>query len=667
MNIRKLTVLFLSILLCLATFTACNKDTGSEITPTDTTTEEITTVAPDYSQMQLIATGRALSKDLGIMVKECKNSNPYIVDVEISRNAILLYGYTPGTATLDLVDYFGHTAKATVTVTEGERKIAVEIEKCKDEFIEVSQFGALGTGSDATTAFQAALDSAKPGDTVYVYPGVYSISTLIMREGVTLKLYTEMEDATQGFTDKIAEGIRGQRYAILVRASFLNNSKENSSDKAASNFTISGGVIDADHTGHGFTLGRGDNIRLENIIFKDGVNNHFIQLTGCTNSVVENCMFAGFECGDAFTREIVQVEPSHSGAGSLKFEEGEFYYCENITINNCYFGKSDELGPPLMAIGHHWYNGKANVTGFKITNNVFDQCLYAAIRYSSIVDTEISGNKFIATSKYMNATQYTETTTPAFILLYHPTSSTKYVASNGSTVIRTTQEGQIGLDNIKIENNTFTLEKGADKKVIYIVNSNYAPGAVYNSIKTQDAYNTPVYNFYGYVTVKNIPQNISFSNNTVNINGPLAYDNYYIKLTSIYNLKYDGNKFNIADGVKFSISSNGYEGGQQVSSTSLDSAYSYVINVKSTDKTITVNFGDKSFKFNTAFGGTITLKKGNGGFINADTDKDGNLIITITPADGYTLGTFTDTASKTPSSVTTIKSTTTFNVTFKKK
>jgi len=667
MNFKKILLLILTICLMVTVFTACKKGDSSGESSSFDSTEEITTAAPDYSQMQLIATGRALSKDLGIIVKEYTNSNPYIVDVEISRNALLFYGYTPGTATLDLVDYFGHTARVTVTVTEGERKIDVAIEKCKDEFIEVSQFGATGNGTDDTAAFQKALDSAKPGETVYVYPGVYTFNSLIMREGVTLKLYTEMEDATQGFTDKIAEDVKNQKYAILVKSSILNNDKQSSSDKAASNFTISGGVFDAEHTGYGFTFGRGDNIRLENIIFKDGTNNHFIQITGCTNSVIQNCMFAGFECGDAFTREVVQVEPSHSGAGSLKFEEGEFYYCENITIDHCYFGESDELGAPLMAIGHHWYNGKANVSGFRITNNVFDECLYAAIRYSSIIDTEISGNTFISTSKYMNATQYTEATTPSFILLYHPTSSTKYVASNGSTVIRTTAEAQDGFNNLKIENNTFTLEKGSDKRIIYIVNSNYTPGASFNYIKTQDAFDSPVYDYAGYIVNKNYARNISFSNNTININGQPTYNNYYIKLTKIYNLKFEGNKYNIADGVNFTITSKDYQKGHQISSTSLTDSLSYIINVKSTDKTITVNFGDKSFKFSTTFGGAITLKKGAGGSIEAETDGNGNLIINVIPADNYTFGAFTDSSSKTPASSSTVNSSSTFNITFKKK
>lgn len=670
MKFQKYLILILSFALCLCIFTGCKNDQNTEdptttTTEADTTTEEVTTIAPDYSQMTLISTGKALNKDTGMMVKECINSDPYIVNVEITRTSVLLYGYTPGTAELQLTDYFGRKAKVIATVKEGERNIEVSIEPCNDSFIEVSQFGARGTGGDDTSAFQKAINAAKPGDTIHVYPGLYKISTLIMKEGITLKLYTEMTDAKQGFTDEIAAAVKANKYAVLSGAIILNNDTKSSSDNACGNFTISGGVYDCNHTSRGITFGRGDNIRLENIIFKDISNNHVIQITGCTNTTIENCIFAGFKCGDAFTREVVQIEPSHSGAGSLKFEEGEFYYCENITINNCYFGESDELGAPLMAIGHHWYNGKANVSGFKITNNVFDECLYAAIRYNSIIDTEISGNTFISSSKYMNATQYSETTTPAFILLYHPTAETKYKSISGSNVIRTILQAQDGFDNLKIENNTFTLEEGSDKRIIYIVNSSITPGATFTTIKTQDSYNSPVYEYHGFVINKNYAQNVSFSNNTINIKGQPKYTNYYLKLTNIYDLKFEGNKFNLADGVKFTLASSGYEKGQQVSSTDLSGQCSYSVTVKSSDKTITVNCGDQKFKISTSFGGTIVFKKGDGGTLSAEVEN-GNLVINVIPSEGYKFGSFKDQNSQTPSAEIEVKANTSFNITFVK-
>ena len=53
--------------------------------------------------------------------------------------------------------------------------------------INVRWFGALGDGSDATQALQAALDAAHEGGTVYIPSGVYSIKrSLKIPQGTTL-------------------------------------------------------------------------------------------------------------------------------------------------------------------------------------------------------------------------------------------------------------------------------------------------------------------------------------------------------------------------------------------------------------------------------------------------------------------------------------------------
>ncbi len=64
-------------------------------------------------------------------------------------------------------------------------------------------------------------------------------------------------------------------------------------------------------------------------------------------------MFAGYTCGDTFTREMIQIEPStpeftsgNHDPAPLRLAEGEFIYPENITIEDCHFGKNDEAGAP---------------------------------------------------------------------------------------------------------------------------------------------------------------------------------------------------------------------------------------------------------------------------------------------------------------------------------
>jgi len=690
MNFKKI----ISLILVAATFTlllaSCKNNTNAPettspeetTTSADTTTEEVTTARPNYAELPF--TGKIVVKndELGMRVATCENTNPYVVDVEKTKTAIVLYCYTPGKATLSLTDFFGRTAKVEVEVkestgVENENKkdlILTSVTPCTEKIIEVSDFGAKGDGAaDDTKAFQAAIDSAKPGETVYVYPGRYNVSLLVMREGVTLKMYTEMTDAKAGYTNEIAAAVKSKNYAVLSGTRILNNENTAPGAGGCSNFNIIGGVIDTNITTRSTLIfGCADNVRVENVIFKDIKGNHTIQLTGSTNCVIENCMFAGYECGDTFTREIVQIEPSTPAAtgGPLTFVNGEYNCPKNITINNCYFGKSDEAGAPLMAIGHHSQVGEANVTGLKITNNVFDEVLYAAVRYNNLVDVEITGNTFISTNKYMNATQFSQATTPAFLLFYLATGSSTYETADGNKikVTEAVASEQAGHHNIKIENNTFNVGKGSDKRIIQFAAGSYAPGISFVEVTRQEKYNSPTYKFSGYSVNRNFMKNVSFSNNTINFEGQPKYTNYYIKLAGVYDLKMEGNKVNLLNGTSFASKSSTYGDGCLVTATNLEKAYNYKINTKNSNKVITVIFGDKTYKFVANFAGTITLKKGEGGSIEAVNDKEGNVTITITPAEGYTLGKITDASSNTPKEgMNIIAANTVFDISFNKK
>ena len=637
---KKYFVIFMISVLLLSLFVGCKKNDPVIAPPqtdpsvTSSKPEEVTTLPPDYSQMKVISTGKVLTADIGMMAAEYKNSSPYTIQVRLLPNGVHLYGYSEGSAVIELTDYFGHTAKITATVSENSESIAVDVEKCKDKFIEVGQFGAIGNGyKDDTKAFQKAIDSASPGDTVYVYPGRYNVSLISMREGVTLRLYSEMTNAKDGYTDKISADINDQKYAILSGTRILNTNNEAKGTTGASNFSIIGGVVDNNLTGRSTVLfACGENIRIENVIFKDMKGNHTVQLMGCKSTVFENCMFAGYMCGNTLTGETVQIEPSRINAtgGPITFEEGEYYYSEDITFNNCYFGKSDEAGPPIIAIGDHSAVGGKTVSGFKITNNFFDGCLYAAIRYNNISDVDISGNTFLATEENNNPKLHSNATTPAFILLYSSNSATKYTASDGKTVTETSNTEHSGLHNISIKNNVFTLEEGSDKRIIYYDTQKYTPGVSFLTLKRQDHFNTPTYDFSGYSVNTNFIDGLSFTDNTINVNGQPAYFNYCFKIINAYNLKFANNKLNLNNDASFS-----YDNGEYLTSTDLTKKFDFVINTKKTDKTITINFDGKSYPISASFSGNITLRKEAGGIIKAYADKEGNLTVDIIPADGY--------------------------------
>lgn len=633
-------------------------------------TDEITS-SPSTEEVSdtYLVRQRIRTMEFGLRATSVESSDPVVARGSSSRDYLTVDGYSAGSAILTLTDCFGFSAKVKVTVNVEKKKIDWEVsESDKDKFVEVCMdFGAQGGSADDTNAFQRALDAAKPGDTVYVYPGRYNVSLLAMREGVTLRMHTTMTDATKGFTDQIASDFKSGKITVLSGTRILNNDNKQPGVKGCSNFSIIGGAIDENLTDRSTLIfGCAKNVTLENVIFKDIKNNHIIQVTGSSDMEIKNCMFAGFTCGETFTREVVQVEPSTPGAtgGPLTFGEGEFNCPKNITISHCYFGKSDESGAPLIAIGHHSRVGEANVTNFRIVNNVFDECLHAAIRYNNIVNTEISGNTFISSAAYKNATQYADAKEPSLIQLYHQNGNTSYKLSDGTTVVRASAVEQAGIHGIKIENNTFILEEGSDKKILRCVMGGGMPGATYiSNQKRQDTYQGDVYTLNGYRVNQNYASDLSFCNNTVQIKGQPAYKSRYISLEGVYGITFENNKFEIADGISFLDGSAGFGAGQVVRSA----AETFVVQCAKSDRTVTLVCGDQSVRFVPSGTGTLTLNPGAGGSVTAETDRAGNLTVTVVPDGGYRFHKLTDAKGNTVSGASvSVSGSAVYNILFSK-
>ena len=483
-----------------------------------------------------------------------------VAEGEPSKFSTYIYGYADGTATLTFTDCFGHTASCDVTV-QGET-ITLTPHKPNEEFIEVTlDFGANGYDiADDTKAIQNALDSAKPGETVYLYPGTYVTGRLIIREGVTLEMYTTMTDATEGFTDTLAKQISLGQITVLSGAKIMNNGYNQPGAEGCSNFTIRGGAITPAAGALIFTCA--DGVLLENIILKESGNSHTLQLAGCTNTTLRNCLFAGYKMGSVFTREVVQIEPTRPNSigeppnAPLTFEEGEFNYCKNIEITHCYFGKSDVNGAPLMAIGHHGQSGAPNVTGLRITDTVFDEMLYAGIRFSNIVDVEITGNTFISTAAYPNV-KLDQATNPACIMVYSPSSATTYTSIvSGQKITHAAVEEHSGTHNVRISGNTFRIGEGADKRIIHMIGTAYAPGFIYHAgTLRQKTYNTAAERLYGYGAITNCIDNIFITDNIIQFGGQPTYRDHFIYTQQLNRLTIEHNTVELPDGVSFSADS----------------------------------------------------------------------------------------------------------------
>ena len=284
-------------------------------------------------------------------------SNEDVVKATLTpEGEVCLQSTGAGTAEVYVYDCFNHKAIVEVIVKDDSAlSIVYEANPCQETFVNAAKFGVMTIDEsdiDQSYSLQSAIDYAYENNLgkVFLYPGIYNVDFIRMREGVTLEMYSDFTDAKQGFTKDLAYSVSSGLSTVLRGTRIMNNTLRAWGRDGCSNFAIRGGVIDNQGSNRTIMLfACANNVTLENVVVKDIKNDHMLQLAGCKNVTIKNCMFVGFEYGGSFTREVIQIEgtqpPAFGGAETApqRFEEGEYILDENITIENCYFGKSDEL------------------------------------------------------------------------------------------------------------------------------------------------------------------------------------------------------------------------------------------------------------------------------------------------------------------------------------
>ena len=494
-------------------------------------------------------------------------SNESVVKATLTpEGEVCLQSTGAGKAEVYVYDCFNHKAIVEVTVRDDEKlSISYQANECKEQYVSANKFGVLSTDEsliDQSYAMQSAIDYAYENgyDTVYLYPGRYNVDFIRMREGVTLEMYSGQIDTKQGYTKELAYDVLSGNVTVLVGTRIMNNNLLAWGREGCSNFGIKGGVIDNQGSNRTIMLfACANNVTLENVIVKDIKNDHMLQLAGCKNVNIKNCMFVGFEYGGSFTREVIQIEgtqpPAFGTADSApqRFEEGEFILDENITIENCYFGKSDELPAPHIAIGHHGYLHQANCVGLTIKNNVFEDCSYSSIRLPHMQNVEIFGNRFTANASSNKLCEDKDGATPNFIELFNYDLDLKYESKTGAVVTRRFKFELATTKNVDIFDNEFIVGEGSDKRIIVVNGTTYEPGDPIHKIDVirQDAYNEEPYSYTGDLEVTNFISDVSFTQNKITYLGQPTYIDACITFTNMFGLTFANNQLNYANGVVF--------------------------------------------------------------------------------------------------------------------
>lgn len=183
---------------------------------------------------------------------------------------------------------------------------------------------------------------------------------------------------------------------VVIQGNGINNYIRNKTTvetgeyNGASNITIKNIIFDGLNSTGALTLlsfGHAKNITIEKCQFKDSHAWHMIELNGCLNSIIKECVFTNYGKLGSNVTEVIQLD--FMGDASLypwpsKYDNTA---CNGIIIEKCYF---DTVGG--TCIGHHSFKDGIRLKNVSILNNTFSNC-HACINLNDFYNLIIEGNK----------------------------------------------------------------------------------------------------------------------------------------------------------------------------------------------------------------------------------------------------------------------------------
>lgn len=298
--------------------------------------------------------------------------------------------------------------------------------------LNVLTYGAVGNGVvDDHEAIQRAIDDAAlgyGGGEVYFPAGTYKVKVLIqLKSNISIELDDNatilncigvIEEGDEELPEDVV-----YPSIVFMTGPFINGREQKFTWDRSSNITFRGGTIDINgelnSAGTGckniprigssgaFAIGYCDNFTLEGVTMKNSYKGHMVQVCGSNNVTIKDCKFLGqaipntLDESKVINLETLQIEPgTNAGFPYAANDNGEA--SSNVTITGCTFGRSETCGELVTAIGTH-NQVKTTKIGKKtkkcnhitVSNNTFDNVMYAGMRFCGYEDVDIVGNTFI--------------------------------------------------------------------------------------------------------------------------------------------------------------------------------------------------------------------------------------------------------------------------------
>lgn len=298
-----------------------------------------------------------------------------------------------------------------------------EILREVSEVVTPEIFGAVGDGvTDDTDAVQKCLAKYADNKSVCALTKTYACSSKYFQDQNNLLQGLRVYPNTYIYLSGALVAHSKDGHGISLQLFEYNGDNGLYKNK---NITITGGgTIDAFGQDENTTrynsmlrMGHGENIKIENITFKNATRYHGIEITSCKNVLINNCKFEAFYAHNSCDKsgeknhsvigphEFIQIEELDSGGSGGMTPYDSPIVPEDITISNCIFSSGN--GELYKAIGDH---GKRNniYKNIKILNNTFknttknlgydekvnpsNNCVVGF--YIKVDGLEISGNTF---------------------------------------------------------------------------------------------------------------------------------------------------------------------------------------------------------------------------------------------------------------------------------
>lgn len=244
-----------------------------------------------------------------------------------------------------------------------------------DDYTTPEMYGAKGDGTtNDKTAIQNAVDN---GGLILFSPGKHYITNDVVRlVGNTI---IDLNGSTLECTNK------------HMFFNFLGNSTATLYN-GNGNIIIRNGIL----VGGATSFGHAKNVLLENLIFQNSHNDHFLEICACNNYVIRNCRFVGMEHLTTSVMEYINIDPcSRSPFPWLDNARSPFYdgtVNDGITIEGCNFSiGSDTYAYGFNAIGVHASDGQKH-QNIRIVNNEITGFTGCGMRINNMNGVLIDGN-----------------------------------------------------------------------------------------------------------------------------------------------------------------------------------------------------------------------------------------------------------------------------------